>query len=306
MKRIAIALIVGIGLLATLCIGLALAITFTPLRTQVSRVIEQVAQRAGIELNSREARETGRQQDNDRQRSFGSSPDFEPMMQNGALIGSVVSGSPAEQAGLQIGETITAVDGSAVALPEDLINVVQQHKPGDQITLSVEDSAGQQRDVTVTLGQKESSPQAWLGVSLSAAFEHSLPNGSGRSDGQNGQGGPMFEHMPNLPDGYTAGAVLMEVTAGSPAEKAGLQAGQVILAVDGQKATSADELKASIAANKPGDQITLTVSGPDDATTQEITITLGENPDQAGAAYLGIRFGFIQVRPETVPDGPGS
>jgi putative serine protease PepD len=58
--------------------------------------------------------------------------------------------------------------------------------------------------------------------------------------------------------GDAAGAVVREVTAGSTAEKAGLEAGSVITRVDDQRITGADSLVATIRSYRPGDSVTLT------------------------------------------------
>ena len=56
--------------------------------------------------------------------------------QPGAEVQDVASGSPAAGAGLQQGDVITAVDGTAVSTPADLAVVVRSHQPGDQVTIA--------------------------------------------------------------------------------------------------------------------------------------------------------------------------
>ena len=70
-----------------------------------------------------------------------------------------------------------------------------------------------------------------------------------------------------------AGAKVGEVASGAPADKAGLQNGDVITAVDGTAVTSSDQLIAVLAADSPGDQVQLTVSRG--GSTQTVTVTLG-------------------------------
>ncbi|MDQ1721595.1 MAG: hypothetical protein QOI26_1329 [Pseudonocardiales bacterium] len=70
----------------------------------------------------------------------------------GATIAGVVSGSAADKAGLQAGDTVTAVGGTPIASASGLSSVMAGHKPGDQVRLSYTDSAGQSHSVTVTLG----------------------------------------------------------------------------------------------------------------------------------------------------------
>ncbi|HEX8080055.1 MAG TPA: trypsin-like peptidase domain-containing protein [Jatrophihabitans sp.] len=70
----------------------------------------------------------------------------------GAQIAGVVDGSAAAKAGLRAGDSITAVDGTAITSASGLSSVLDAHEPGDQVRLGYTDSAGQSHSVTVTLG----------------------------------------------------------------------------------------------------------------------------------------------------------
>ncbi|MEO6501296.1 MAG: trypsin-like peptidase domain-containing protein, partial [Jatrophihabitantaceae bacterium] len=70
----------------------------------------------------------------------------------GAPIAGVVDDSAAAKAGLEAGDTITAVDGTAITSASGLSSVLDAHKPGDQVRLSYTDPAGQSHSVSVTLG----------------------------------------------------------------------------------------------------------------------------------------------------------
>ncbi|MGI9017311.1 MAG: trypsin-like peptidase domain-containing protein [Euzebya sp.] len=71
---------------------------------------------------------------------------------NGAYLGEVLRGSGAEEAGLQIGEVVTAIDGEPINSMSDLSATIRQHNPDDTITLDVVGTDGQTRTVDVTLG----------------------------------------------------------------------------------------------------------------------------------------------------------
>lgn len=73
------------------------------------------------------------------------------------------------------------------------------------------------------------------------------------------------------------GAYLAEVVEGSPADKAGLQAEDIITKFDGNKLTDDNDLAKSISKKKVGDSITLTVWR--DEKEMEINVALG-NQDQ--------------------------
>jgi putative serine protease PepD len=70
------------------------------------------------------------------------------------IIGAVAAGSPAEQAGLQPGDVILAIDGTAVGDSSELIVAIRSRQPGDTVRLTVrrDDS---EREVVVTLGATE-------------------------------------------------------------------------------------------------------------------------------------------------------
>ncbi len=70
------------------------------------------------------------------------------------------------------------------------------------------------------------------------------------------------------------GAVLSGVVAGSPADKAGLQQGDAILAINKQKITDASDITDFIEKSKVGDKVTLLVER--NGSQQNITVTLAE------------------------------
>lgn len=82
----------------------------------------------------------------------------------GALIQRVVADSPAEQAGLQVGDIITAVDDKAVSREQSLSDLILAHQPGDQVRLSIV-RGGEELTMQVRLGEHpEETGKAYLGV----------------------------------------------------------------------------------------------------------------------------------------------
>jgi S1-C subfamily serine protease len=74
----------------------------------------------------------------------------------GALITAVVSGQPADAAGLRQDDLITAVDGTPVTGAADLGGLVREHQPGQRSTITVTRN-GQSRTFEVTFGSKPSN-----------------------------------------------------------------------------------------------------------------------------------------------------
>jgi S1-C subfamily serine protease len=69
----------------------------------------------------------------------------------GAAIAGVVSGSPADAAGLTTGDTITAISGQAVTSAAQIQSVLEAHHPGDKISISWTDNFGQAHTATIVL-----------------------------------------------------------------------------------------------------------------------------------------------------------
>lgn len=201
------------------------------------------------------------------------------------IIVEVAAGSPAEKAGLKIGESITTIDGKSVAEQQDLAGIVAAKKPGDTLTLDVVAADGAKRSVSVTLGDNPSKAgTAYLGIRFGG-------------HGMRGRGG--------WGRGIDTGPVTVaEVQAGSPAGKAGVQVGDVITEANGTTVTSLMSLKRVLAGAKPGDTLTLKVTRG--SASQTLTVTLGENPTQKGVAYLGLAVSLPRMQVDPGPSASGT
>jgi serine protease Do len=102
------------------------------------------------------------------------------------------------------------------------------------------------------------------------------------------------------------GVLVSGVAPGSPAERAGIKTGDVILALNGQPVNDGNELRNRVAGNPPGTEVTLTIFR--DGKEQQVKATLGEltpeaarnkqsGPDRGGGGQLG-----ISVQPLTPED----
>ncbi|MCB9070617.1 MAG: Do family serine endopeptidase [Calditrichae bacterium] len=73
------------------------------------------------------------------------------------------------------------------------------------------------------------------------------------------------------------GALIQGVTGNSPAQKAGLQQGDIVLAVNGSEVVSVNDLQIKIAQNRPGDVVAVVIWR--DGKKWEVDVELGEAPD---------------------------
>ena len=80
----------------------------------------------------------------------------------------------------------------------------------------------------------------------------------------------------------TKGVLIADVSKGEPGDKAGLKAGDIVIAVDGKKATDSRTLVGIIGSKSPNDKVVLTVIR--DSKQQNITVTLGERPVEGQVA----------------------
>jgi S1-C subfamily serine protease len=69
----------------------------------------------------------------------------------GALVAGIVAGSPAEAAGITIGDSIVAVDGMAVTSPSSLTSLLSGHHPGDTVRVGWVDGLGLRHTASIQL-----------------------------------------------------------------------------------------------------------------------------------------------------------
>ena len=98
--------------------------------------------------------------------------EFEPFRErlSGAVILYVEPNSPADSAGLEEGDVITAVDGRAVDMNHPLDQLLQRYKPGDIVEITYQ-RGDREHEVRVRLGQHpEKKNRAYLGIEFMPLF----------------------------------------------------------------------------------------------------------------------------------------
>jgi predicted metalloprotease with PDZ domain len=212
------------------------------------------------------------------------------------VVREVFAGSAAETAGIAVGDVITAVNGEDVGTVEDVVSRIAGLSLGDGVTLTIE-RAGDPVTIEVTLGEAPSG--------MNVTPRDMRPDRPGRNMPDNM---PELRLMPNamlqgetlellrwfystgrlgvtfltLDEANAAennvavtdGALITAVDADGPAAEAGVQAGDVVTAVNGEPVDAERTLRDRIIAYEPGDVVALTIVRGDETLT--IEVTLGE------------------------------
>jgi S1-C subfamily serine protease len=198
----------------------------------------------------------------------------------GAQVFMVTAGSPAEKAGITVGDVITAVDGTDLARGDDLAAIISAKKPGDTVTLVVLGAKTEAREVKVTLGEKpQEKAKPWLGIEYRMAF---------RVEGATPWAGRLE---------LTFGVRVTGVVDESPAAKAGIAKGDLLASVGGTDVRTAPQAVDAIAEHEPGETVVLGVVKAGESDVTEVTVTLAENPDAKDKAFLGVQLGGPWLAP---------
>jgi putative serine protease PepD len=79
------------------------------------------------------------------------------------------------------------------------------------------------------------------------------------------------------PQSGGSGAEIAQATPNGPADRAGLQAGDIVKKVGDTSVSTPDDVAQAIADNKPGDKVDVTVERSGSEHT--VTVTLGQRPE---------------------------
>lgn len=173
----------------------------------------------------------------------------------------VVPDSPAEKAGLQVGDQLVELEDRKLTEPGQLVEHLRQRSPGDKLDLTIR--RGQQvQQVEVDLEERPQTLARFLG---------------------GGAGSPVF--MGIMGEDAEGGARLTQITTGGPAEKAGLQVGDIVTHVNDQPIESYQDLVAAIRGRQPGDKLKLKVRRQDQGLQLEVTLQARDGAATRPYAY---------------------
>jgi serine protease Do len=186
----------------------------------------------------------------------------------GVTVSSVVAGSPADQAGLKVGDTITTVDGHKVTKGAELVADIASRKPGAKVQLGFLRN-GKQQETSVTIADRAKLFAARLNDDDSGNDE-SAPK-------QNKFGLTVRKLTPEMADrlDMTAGkgVIVQDVKTGTFAEDINLNRGDVILEINKQPVNSEEDLAKIESSLKSGQDVVFLVR-PRGSSRQDGTIFL--------------------------------
>src|SRR5246127_2599276 len=186
----------------------------------------------------------------------------------GVTIQDVVAGSPADQAGLKVGETITAVDGKEVKTGDDLVSDIASRKPGSKAKLSFVRN-GKKEETTVTIADRAKLFATRLGED-EGGNEQAEPKPSKFGLSVRALTPEIADRL-DIPAGK--GVIVQDVKPGSFAEDIGLNRGDVVMEINKQPVNGVDDFNRIESMMKSGQDVVFLVR-PRGASRQDGTIFL--------------------------------
>jgi len=172
----------------------------------------------------------------------------------GVTVSDVTAGSPAERAGIKVGDTIVSVDGKPVKNGDDLVSDIASRKPGTKVTLGfVRNGKKQEASVTVAdraklfaarlgddeeNGEEETPKESKLGLTVGAVTSE------------------MADRL-EIPAGK--GVIVKDIKPSSFADDVGLTRGDVILEINKQPVNSEEDFTRIASSLKSGQDVVFLV-----------------------------------------------
>lgn len=148
---------------------------------------------------------------------------------SGALVSSVEKGGPADRAGIQAGDVILSFNGQAIERSSELPPLVSVQTPGSRAELQIWRD-GQVQSITLALGE----------LDLAAA----ITEAPATTEDSPRLGLAVRPLTPaELREAEVSAGLMVEDVADGPAARAGIEAGDIILAVNGKSVTTVEELR---------------------------------------------------------------
>ena len=172
--------------------------------------------------------------------------DFEAWKVDGGIRINVMPGGPAEKSGLKDGDVIVAVASTKIIEWTDLQGAMRSRKPGDKVTIKVM-RGKESKEIAVTLGERP-EPQA------PPADDEPAPAPAPKPEG------PRAGRLGLQPGEATGkGLAIVDVSPDTPAQKAGIKAGDILVKLDDTAIWKVADLQAFMDKAKAGQKVVVTV-----------------------------------------------
>jgi len=216
----------------------------------------------------------------------------------GAGVTQVIKGSPAEKAGLRKDDVILRFDGESVTSARKLSRLVNESAPDQTVRLTIS-RGGAEQEVSVTLSKQtmNSLLRASIRDDILKGMKDwpQVQNGDGNfvfSFGANRRIGvstqPLTKQLADYFGAKDGGLLITSVNENSPAARAGLKAGDIITAVDGEKVDSSGDIVRAINKKEEG-EISLTVLRDHNSRTVNLTPEKSKEPTVLRPGTVGTR-----------------
>jgi serine protease Do len=185
---------------------------------------------------------------------------------SGVTVAHVVPGSPADQAGLKTGDTITTVDGKKVTKGTELVAEIASRKPGSKVELGFLRN-GKQQNASVTIADR---------AKLFAARLNEDDSGNDENTPRQSKFGITVRKLtPEMADRLDLqsdkGVIVQDVKPGSFAEDINVGRGDVILEINKQPVNSEEDFAKVESSMKSGQDVVFLVR-PRGSSRQDGTI----------------------------------
>lgn len=170
---------------------------------------------------------------------------------SGLLISEVMDHSPADDAGLWEEDAIIKFDGQPVEKADDFARMVRKTAPGTSVKLLIIRD-GEEKEVEVTLAKRKTGRRGPICLGGdNMVIVTGRPRLGVRVQELNQDLAPYFKVEEN------SGLLIWEVIEDSPAEEAGLKAGDVITKIGDEQVTDPEELIEALDDYEEGDVVTV-------------------------------------------------
>jgi len=229
---------------------------------------------------------------------------------SGVIVLEIYDDSPAEKAGIKEGDVITAVAGAKVQGVAQLVDLVGSGAPGKDITITVLRD-GKPTTITAKLAERSVTKRIVIGdagdlgeleglkaLEVLGKLGTDIPWLELGLAGASGHGrlGVYIEDLSEglaeyfgVPEGE--GVLVQDLVEGSPAEKAGIRAGDVITRVGDESVGDTEELREAIGTMEAGEATPITVWRGGKQQTLTATIEESESTKAMKAYTIRARAG---------------